>query len=190
MDLTLSGETLFWAVVALAAIGAVLVFGRILSRRSSSGERAGNAGPAAGQPSAAIRARPLPVSEDRIWKNAFTASRYQALPREHSLSGRTPDLTEGINEIAARYSLRRLLLVTADGLMVGSSDGADPERTAASLAEAFRQGNVPEDPGILMFPLEHRGSGLVCIACTGADHPPLRPAGIEQDIRSLLNHAL
>lgn len=95
-----------------------------------------------------------------------------------------------MNEISARYSLQRLILVTSDGLTVASSEGDNPERLAASLAEAFRQGTVPEDPRVVLFALEHRGTGLVCIACTGPDQSPAVPGNIAQDIRGLLDYAL
>ncbi|MEN6610239.1 MAG: hypothetical protein ABFC24_05305 [Methanoregulaceae archaeon] len=95
-----------------------------------------------------------------------------------------------MNEMAARYSLDRLVLVTGDGFTVAASDGDDPERLAASLAEAFRQETAPEDPRVILFPLEHRGSGLVCIACSGSDHSSVRPADIAKDVRALLDYAL
>jgi hypothetical protein len=90
-----------------------------------------------------------------------TAPGQRPVPKNIScLVGKT-SLTESLQTLAEKYSFDEFTIVTADGLLLGSSRNRIPAADAATYSELFFRKQSGEMPGVVLFGLAHKDSTLI-----------------------------
>ena len=79
------------------------------------------------------------------------------------LLGGRADITASLQALAKKYSLDQFTLATRDGLVFASSGSATAQDDAAIFGGRFARDPAARAPGVQLFGLVHRGSGLVGI---------------------------
>jgi len=110
-----------------------------------------------------------------------------APPKKSIEPAKMGSLEETLDAISEKYSLASLTLVTADGLLIGSTKpGSEDE--AARYSHLYSQGRVHDEEGVELLGVSYRGETVVGIA-----HPPVHLSSeqtnaLEQDIQETLQH--
>jgi len=94
-------------------------------------------------------------------------------------------LQEYLVALGEKYDLASLTLATADGLVIGSTR-PDPQEEAAEYSYLYVQGKHPEDAGVRLVGVSHRGETVVGIARSVRDLSGDAVNALEQDIRNAL----
>ncbi|WP_298665499.1 hypothetical protein [uncultured Methanofollis sp.] len=102
------------------------------------------------------------------------------------------DLFEGRADIAGsmqamceKYYLDAFTVATDDGLVVASSED-DASADAAKYSYLFTEGKLPDDPKVMLFGIQHKGSNLVGILRTEHNIPDAWVKDMESDAVSIL----
>jgi hypothetical protein len=128
----------------------------------------------------------LPVSPKSI---PHPVQKPGVLPRPGttSVTDGMADITSSFRTLTGKYSLDQFTLATADGLVFASSGGEDAHADAARFGEMFVNDPLVETPGVILFGLDHKGSGLVGIIRTDLRIPEEVEKMIESDTKDILN---
>ena len=98
-----------------------------------------------------------------------------------------PDITASLRTLTEKYSLDQFTIATADGLVFASSGGENAQDDAALFSEMFASDPLTETPGVTLFGLDYKGSGLVGIIRTNLRIPGEVARMIERDTKDILH---
>jgi hypothetical protein len=108
-------------------------------------------------------------------------------PGSTSVTEGIPDITTSLRTLTEKYSLDQFTIATADGLVFASSGGEDAQDDAARFGGMFVHDPPAPTPGVLLFSVDHKGSGLVGIIRTNLQVPGEFLQMIEKDTKDILN---
>jgi len=100
------------------------------------------------------------------------------------------DIVTGIRIIAKKNHIDSLVVAMPDGLVVASAGSNDPEYDAAHYSSLFTGGYTTPEPGIWLFPLDHRGIPLIGIARSRDSLPDEMKSRITEDLKLLFERGL
>jgi hypothetical protein len=93
--------------------------------------------------------------------------------------GRT-DIAGSMQAMCEKYYLSAFTIATDDGLVVASSED-DASADAAKYSYLFTEGKLPDDPKVMLFGIQHKGSNLVGILRTEHNLPEAWVKDMESD---------
>ncbi|WP_342678609.1 hypothetical protein [Methanofollis sp. UBA420] len=102
--------------------------------------------------------------------------------------GRT-DIAGSMQAMCEKYYLDAFTIATDDGLVVASSED-DASADAAKYSYLFTEGKLPDDPKVMLFGIQHKGSSLVGILRTEHNIPDAWVKDMESDAVSVLRNWL
>ena len=102
------------------------------------------------------------------------------------ITGKT-SLTESLQALAEKYSFDEFTLVTADGLLLGSSRDQIAAADAAKYSELFSR-NIPDEmPGVVLFGLVHKDSTLIGVIRSQNSMTRETEQKVTNDTKDILN---
>ncbi|QSZ66845.1 hypothetical protein RJ40_04720 [Methanofollis aquaemaris] len=110
-------------------------------------------------------------------------------PRKIELIGGRADILESMKALCEKYYLDAFTISTDDGLVVASSEG-DAASDAAKYSYIFSEGGLPDDPTVMLFGIQHKGSSLVGILHTEHNIPDTWVQDMEHDAVEVLRRWL
>lgn len=106
-------------------------------------------------------------------------------PRDLSLFDGRTDIVGSMQAMCEKYYLDAFTIATDDGLVVASSED-DASADAAKYSYLFTEGELPDDPQVMLFGIQHKGSNLVGILRTEHNIPEAWVKDMEKDAVSVL----
>jgi hypothetical protein len=106
-------------------------------------------------------------------------------PLEISLFDGRTDIVGSLQAMCEKYYLSAFTIATDDGLVVASSED-DASADAAKYSYLFTEGKLPDDPKVMLFGIQHKGSNLVGILRTEHNLPEAWVKDMESDAVSIL----
>jgi hypothetical protein len=110
-------------------------------------------------------------------------------PRDLSLFDGRTDIVGSMQAMCEKYYLEAFTIATDDGLVVASSE-ADASADAAKYSYLFTEGQLPDDPKVMLFGIQHKGSDLVGILRTEHNIPDTWVEDMKNDAVSVLKRWL
>jgi hypothetical protein len=110
-------------------------------------------------------------------------------PREIELIEGRNDIIGSMNALCEKYYLDSFTISTDDGLVVASSEG-DAASDAAKYSYIFSEGGYPDDPTVMLFGIQHKGSNMVGILRTEHNIPDRWVQDMEHDAVAILQRWL
>ncbi|QYZ78819.1 hypothetical protein E2N92_04930 [Methanofollis formosanus] len=110
-------------------------------------------------------------------------------PLEIELIRGRADIMESMKALCEKYYLDAFTISTDDGLVVASS-GGDAASDAAKYSYVFSEGRLPDDPTVMLFGIQHKGSSLVGILHTEHNIPETWVQDMEHDAVEVLQQWL
>ncbi len=107
--------------------------------------------------------------------------------KDGELTGGKKDITESLLALVEKYSLDQVTLATEDGLVFAYSDPETAQNDAAFCGELYVNRKKPGAPGIFLFRLVHKNSGLIGIIRAKKPVPDKALPQIEADTKDILN---
>ncbi|MDD3621715.1 MAG: hypothetical protein PHQ81_04850 [Methanofollis sp.] len=113
-------------------------------------------------------------------------------PRETELIEGKADIMGSMKALCEKYYLEAFTISTDDGLVVASSggDAGDAISDAAKYSYIFTEGEYPDDPTVMLFGIQHKGSNLVGILRTEHNIPERWVQDMEHDAIAILQRWL
>jgi hypothetical protein len=111
----------------------------------------------------------------------------QAAPKEIELIKDRADITTSLLALIEKYSLEQFTLATTDGLVFASSGSETAQDDAAVSSGMYAKNPQERTPGITLFEMTHKNSGLIGIirAKTTVSEKTLQK--ITTDTKDILN---
>lgn len=110
---------------------------------------------------------------------------WEKSPRDISLFDGRTDIVGSMQAMCEKYYLEAFTIATDDGLVVASSK-EDASADAAKYSYLFTEGELPDDPQVMFFGIQHKGSNLVGILRTEHNLPDAWVKDMEKDAVSVL----
>lgn len=132
-------------------------------------------------------AKPITVLKSTVTQAPQTYTADLPKPQDTDLTRTKKDMTESLKALVGKYSLSNITIATTDGLIFGSSGGESVQTDAAVYSEIFKNDPHIETPGVTLFGLSHKGSGLIGIVRAKNPPPIENIKKIATDTKDILN---
>jgi hypothetical protein len=185
-------------VITIIAVIILLAIVFLVSRRKRESPPAGGPEDLSGRPIGSLDYKPglQPVKETKTLPPSQAAGRPpdesprvigQIPVKEIELVEGRADITGSLLALAEKYSLDQFTIATKDGLVFASSGSKNAQNDAAVYSSMYSDDPGTIIPGVVLFELVHKNSGLVGIIRTDKPVPERILAKIAADTKDILN---
>ena len=192
----LDDTTLLAIVILIFIIVLVVIF--LAVRRKPGREPVKVSEDASGRPIGSLDYKPelQPVKETRtpsqspgVSGSAGSVPRVveQAPVKEIELMKGRADITGSLRAMAEKYSLDQFTIATKDGLVFASTGSENAQNDAAVYSGIYSTDPGTTTPGIVLFELVHKNSGLIGIIRTNKPVSSQMLGKIAADTKDILN---
>ena len=191
-------ESTAFIIIAITIVIILLVIVFLIFRRKRENQPVNRKEDGSGHPIGSLDYRPTlqPVKETKPLSppEAADKSPGTALPSVEQvqtneielLAGRA-DIAESLLALSEKYSLDQFTIATEDGLVFASSGSKNAQNDAAIYSSLYSEDPGTAIPGVVLFGLVHKSSGLIGIIRTNRPVSERILENIAADTKDILN---